>query len=304
MAARRAVLGAAADGPPRLLLRAGSFPHPLADEDPRPLRHARRSGARTPPGRGRACPYLLAVTPRVSRRPAGPARDALAAAGRRRAGAADRPAPRAASRSPPTASTTAPAVARRARRSELAGLSAKRAGRAPRPAPPRSWPRRRSAPTSSSRRSTASTGASGTCIAQRFARRDRRPRQRRRARLPRRTAVARRRGVAARLRAAGRARARGARRRRARWPRRAPRSGQAPRSTGARRRGADALAALAAQARPWFDGLGALPGRCARIGRRRCANVRARSAASVVPIRCAASGSGACLPTDVRGECR
>lgn len=68
MAARRAVLGAAADGPPRLLLRAGAFPHPLADEDPRRFGidafrrvHATLAEA--------GVPYLIAVTPRVSTRP-------------------------------------------------------------------------------------------------------------------------------------------------------------------------------------------------------------------------------------------
>jgi hypothetical protein len=68
MAARRAVLGDAADGPPRLLLRAGAFPHPLADQDParfgvEPFRRAHATLAEA------GVPYLLAVTPRVSARP-------------------------------------------------------------------------------------------------------------------------------------------------------------------------------------------------------------------------------------------
>jgi hypothetical protein len=71
MAARRAVLGDAADGPPRLLLRAGAFPHPLADEDPRrfgiePFRRAHATLAEV------GIPYLVAVTPRVSARPLDP----------------------------------------------------------------------------------------------------------------------------------------------------------------------------------------------------------------------------------------
>lgn len=68
MAARRAVLGDGADGPPRLLLRAGAFPHPLAEEDPHrygiePFRrvHATLAAA--------GVPYLVAVTPRVALRP-------------------------------------------------------------------------------------------------------------------------------------------------------------------------------------------------------------------------------------------
>lgn len=71
VAARRAVLGDAAAGPPRLLVRVGSFPHPLADEDPNrfgvePFRRFHRvladAGMR----------YLVAVTPRVSTRPLDP----------------------------------------------------------------------------------------------------------------------------------------------------------------------------------------------------------------------------------------
>ncbi len=68
MAARRAVLGAAAEGPPRLLLRAGSFPHPLADEDPGRFGSEafRRAHAQLAEA---GVPYLLAVTPRVADRP-------------------------------------------------------------------------------------------------------------------------------------------------------------------------------------------------------------------------------------------
>jgi hypothetical protein len=74
MAARRAVLGADADGPPRVLLRAGAFPHPLADEDParfgtEAFRRAHDELA------GAGVPYLLAVTPRVSARPLDPGDD-------------------------------------------------------------------------------------------------------------------------------------------------------------------------------------------------------------------------------------
>jgi hypothetical protein len=74
MAARRAVLGAAADGPPRLLLRAGAFPHPLADEEPARFGiEAFRRAHATLAEAGVA--YLLAVTPRVSRRPLDPRDD-------------------------------------------------------------------------------------------------------------------------------------------------------------------------------------------------------------------------------------
>ena len=68
MAARRAVLGDAAAGPPRVLLRAGAFPHPLADQDPgrfgvEPFRRTQATLAEA------GVPYLVAVTPRVSARP-------------------------------------------------------------------------------------------------------------------------------------------------------------------------------------------------------------------------------------------
>jgi hypothetical protein len=68
MAARRAVLGEGAEGPPRILLRAGAFPHPLADEDPsrfgiEPFRRAHATLAEA------GVPYLLAVAPRVCARP-------------------------------------------------------------------------------------------------------------------------------------------------------------------------------------------------------------------------------------------
>jgi hypothetical protein len=70
-AARRAVLGDAADGPPRLLVRGGAFPHPLADEDParfgvEPFRrfHATLTDA--------GMPYLVAVSPRVAQDPLDP----------------------------------------------------------------------------------------------------------------------------------------------------------------------------------------------------------------------------------------
>lgn len=74
MAARRAVLGDAADGPPRLLLRAGAFPHPLADAEPGRFGTAafRRAHALLADA---GVPYLLAVTPRVSRRPLDPRDD-------------------------------------------------------------------------------------------------------------------------------------------------------------------------------------------------------------------------------------
>jgi hypothetical protein len=74
MAARRAVLGDAAEGPPRLLLRAGAFPHPLAEQDParfgvEPFRRAHATLAEA------GVPYLVAVTPRVSARPLDPRDD-------------------------------------------------------------------------------------------------------------------------------------------------------------------------------------------------------------------------------------
>ena len=71
MAARRAVLGDAAAGPPRLLVRAGAFPHPLADDDPD--RHGTARFAAFHEAMVEAgLRYLVAVTPRVSRRPHDP----------------------------------------------------------------------------------------------------------------------------------------------------------------------------------------------------------------------------------------
>jgi hypothetical protein len=71
MAARRAVLGDAADGPPRLLVRAGSFPHPLSDEDPARYgtERFRRFHATLADAGMR---YLVAVAPRVAQRPLDP----------------------------------------------------------------------------------------------------------------------------------------------------------------------------------------------------------------------------------------
>jgi hypothetical protein len=71
MAARRAVLGDAAQGPPRLVVRAGSFPHPLADADPgrygtEPFRRFHETLT------AGGMPYLVAVTPRVARDPLDP----------------------------------------------------------------------------------------------------------------------------------------------------------------------------------------------------------------------------------------
>jgi hypothetical protein len=74
MAARRAVLGPAADGPPRLLLRAGAFPHPLVEQDPDRFgieRFRRAHATLTEAG----VPYLVAVAPRVSMRPLDPRDD-------------------------------------------------------------------------------------------------------------------------------------------------------------------------------------------------------------------------------------
>lgn len=71
MAARRAVLGDEAEGPPRLLVRAGSFPHPLAADEPERYgteRFRRFHEAISQTG----LRYLVAVTPRVSRRPFDP----------------------------------------------------------------------------------------------------------------------------------------------------------------------------------------------------------------------------------------
>jgi hypothetical protein len=71
VAARRAVLGDAADGPPRLLVRAGAFPHPLTDEDP--ARFGTERFRRFHEALGvHGMRYLVAVTPRVSVRPLDP----------------------------------------------------------------------------------------------------------------------------------------------------------------------------------------------------------------------------------------
>jgi hypothetical protein len=71
MAARRAVLGDAADGPPRLLVRAGAFPHPLTDEDPARFGTDRMRRFHETLG-AHGLRYLVAVTPRVSVRPLDP----------------------------------------------------------------------------------------------------------------------------------------------------------------------------------------------------------------------------------------
>ena len=71
MAARRAVLGDAAAAPRRLLVRAGAFPHPLADDDPE--RHGTaRFAAFHRAMLDAGLRYLVAVTPRVSHRPGDP----------------------------------------------------------------------------------------------------------------------------------------------------------------------------------------------------------------------------------------
>jgi hypothetical protein len=71
MAARRAVLGERAEGPPRLLVRVDTFPHPLAWDEPErrgteAFRRARAILAEA------GLPYLLSVRPRVARRPLDP----------------------------------------------------------------------------------------------------------------------------------------------------------------------------------------------------------------------------------------
>jgi hypothetical protein len=71
VAARRAVLGEAAAGPPRLLVRVGTFPHPLTDEDPRRFgTDAFRRFHATLAASGLR--YLVAITPRVAQRPLDP----------------------------------------------------------------------------------------------------------------------------------------------------------------------------------------------------------------------------------------
>jgi Uncharacterized protein conserved in bacteria (DUF2334) len=71
LAARRAVLGDAAAGPPRLLVRAGDVPHPLADEDP--ARYGTQRFRRFHEAMAQAgMRYLVAVTPRVSHDPHDP----------------------------------------------------------------------------------------------------------------------------------------------------------------------------------------------------------------------------------------
>jgi hypothetical protein len=71
VAARRSVLGDAAAGPPRLLVRVGTFPHPLTDEDPRRFgTDAFRGFHATLTAAGMR--YLVAVTPRVAHRPLDP----------------------------------------------------------------------------------------------------------------------------------------------------------------------------------------------------------------------------------------
>jgi hypothetical protein len=71
MAARRAVLGPAAEGPPRLLVRVDAFPHPLAWDEPerRGTEAFRRAHAILAEA---GMPYLLSVRPRVARRPLDP----------------------------------------------------------------------------------------------------------------------------------------------------------------------------------------------------------------------------------------
>lgn len=69
--ARRSLLGAAADGPPRFLVRVDEFPHYQAWDEPE-----RFGGARFAAFHERmhaaGVPYLIAVTPRVSRAPLSP----------------------------------------------------------------------------------------------------------------------------------------------------------------------------------------------------------------------------------------
>jgi len=63
VAARRAVLGAAADGPPRMLLRVGAFPHPDADADPARA-GSERFAAACDVLQAHEVPFLVAVRPR------------------------------------------------------------------------------------------------------------------------------------------------------------------------------------------------------------------------------------------------
>ena len=71
MQARRAVLGDAAEGPPRLLVRVDAFPHPLAADDPERYGTERfRRVHELLAGAGLR--YLTPVTPRVSHAPAQP----------------------------------------------------------------------------------------------------------------------------------------------------------------------------------------------------------------------------------------
>lgn len=74
MAARRAVLGDAALGRPKLLIRVDAFPHLSALDDPgaHPVQDAAAFHAIL---RGAGVPYLMSVTPRVPRRPLEPQLD-------------------------------------------------------------------------------------------------------------------------------------------------------------------------------------------------------------------------------------
>jgi peptidoglycan/xylan/chitin deacetylase (PgdA/CDA1 family) len=69
--ARRALLGAGAAAPPRFLVRVDEFPHYRAWDDPRAFGSARFERFHEIM-RGASVPYLLAVTPRVSRDPLDP----------------------------------------------------------------------------------------------------------------------------------------------------------------------------------------------------------------------------------------
>jgi hypothetical protein len=82
MAARAAVLGADALGPPRLLVRVDAFPHPRADEDPARYGIDRFRAAHAVLADA-GLPYLLPVTPRPAGRPLRDAEVELLAALRR-----------------------------------------------------------------------------------------------------------------------------------------------------------------------------------------------------------------------------
>src|SRR4051812_47717680 len=66
LAARRAVLGDAAAGPPRLLVRVDEFPHAMAWDDPEHFGTARYAQMHEVL-RSHGIPYLVATAPHVSR---------------------------------------------------------------------------------------------------------------------------------------------------------------------------------------------------------------------------------------------